>query len=140
MLYQWGLADRVRCSEAEKNECKEHIGYLLTLASRAHKDGLLSLEDDIKKMPRGFLRTILQLGSSGSPPQIIREIAEKRLFLSDQNGAALMRRLIELEFVIDAVNDRDPVTMQTKLYGLMDMDPDGLQPQQADSLSECQQS
>ena len=140
MLYQWGLADRVRCSETEKDECKEHIGYLLTLASRAHKDGLLSLEDDIKEMPRGFLRTILQLGSSGSPAQIIREIAEKRLILSDQHGAALLRRLIELEFVIDAVNDCDPVTMQTKLYGLMDTDPDGLQPQQADSLSECQQS
>ena len=112
----------------------------MTLASRAHKDGLLSLEDDIKEMPRGFLRTILQLGSSGSPAQIIREIAEKRLLLSDQNGAALMRRLIELEFVIDAVNDLDPVTIQTKLHGLLDIDPDGLQTLQANPMSECQQS
>ncbi len=140
MLYQWGLADRVCCSEAEKNECIAHIGYLLTLASRAHKDGLLSLEDEIKEMPRGFLRTILQLGSSGTPPNTIREIAEKRLLLSDQNGAALLRRLIELEFVIDAVNDLDPVTIQTKLHGLLDIDPDGLQPQQANPMSECQQS
>ncbi len=139
MLYQWGLADRVNCSKAEKDECKEYIGYLLALASRAHKDGLLSLEDEIKEMPKGFLRTMLQLGSSGTPSRIIREMAEKRLLISDQHGAALLRRLVELEFVIDAVNDCDPVTIQTKLYGLLDIDPDGLQPQQEDALSECQE-
>ena len=99
----------------------------MPLASKAFKDGLLLLEDDIKEMPKGFLRTILQLGVSGAHPQIIREAAEKRLLLSDQHGAALLRRLIELEFVIDVVNDRDPVTIQTKLYGLLDIDPDGLQ-------------
>ncbi len=128
MLYQWGLADRVNCSEAEKNECKAYIAHLLPLASKARKDGLLSLEDDIQEMPRGFLRTILELGVSGTPPQIISEAAEKRLLLSDQHGAALLRRLIELEFVMDVVNNHEPATIQTKLYGLLDIDPDGFQP------------
>ena len=112
----------------------------MTLASKARKDGLLSLEDDIKEMPGSFLRTILQLGVSGTPAQVIREAAEKRLLLSDQHGVALLRRLIELEFVIDAVNDYDPVTIMTKLYGLLDLDPDGFQPLQPDSMSQCQQS
>ncbi|MEA3226121.1 MAG: hypothetical protein U9Q07_09235, partial [Planctomycetota bacterium] len=79
MLYQLGLSDRVHCSEAEKDECKEYVGHLLPLASKACKDGLLLLEDDIREMPKGFLRTILQLGVGGAAPEIIREAAEKRL-------------------------------------------------------------
>ena len=130
MLYQCGLADRAQCSQDEKNECKAHITYLLTLARKSHKDGLLSLEDDIKEMPKSFLRTILQLGVSGNTPDIIREAMEKRLLLSDKSGVDLMLRLIELEFVIDVVNNRDPVTTQTKLYGLLDIDPDAFQPPQ----------
>ncbi len=130
MLYQLGLSDRVHCSEAEKDECKEYIEHLLPLACKASKDGLLLLEDDIKEMPKSFLRTILQLGLSGTPAETIREAAEKRLLLSDQHGADLLRRLIELEFVIDVVNNYDPLTIQTKLYGLLDIDPDGPQPLQ----------
>ncbi len=124
MLYQCGLADRVQCSQDQKNECKAHIAHLLTLARKSHKDGLLSLEDDIKEMPKGFLRTVLQLGVSGNTPEIIREAMEKRLLLSDKSGVDLMLRLIDLEFVIDVVNNRDPVTTQTKLFGLLDIDPD----------------
>ncbi len=126
MLYQLGLADRVQCSQDEKSECEAHIMYLLALASKSHKDGLLSLEDDIKEMSRSFLRTVLQLGVSGNAPEIIREAMEKRLLLSDKSGVDLMLRLIELEFVIDVVNNRDPVTTQTKLCGLLDIDPDAL--------------
>lgn len=130
MLYQCGLADRAQCSQDEKSECKEYITYLLKLACRSQTDGLLSLEDDIKEMPKSFLRTILQLAVSGAMPEIIREAMEKRLLLSDHSGVDLMRRLIELEFVIDIVKNRDPVTIQTKLYGLLDIDPEGFQPLQ----------
>jgi len=130
MLYQCGLADRTQCSQDEKSQCKAYVTHLLKLACRSHKDGLLSLEDDIKEMPKSFLRTILQLAVSGSTPEIIREAMEKRLLLSDHSGVDLMRRLIELEFVIDIVKNRDPVTIQTKLYGLLDIDPEGFQPLQ----------
>ena len=130
MLYQRELADRVKCTQDDKSECKAYIRHLLKLACKSHNDGLLSLEDNIKEMPKSFLRTILQLGVSGNTPEIIREAMEKRLLLTDQNGADLLRRLIELEFVIDLVNNRDPVTIQTKLYGLLDIDPEGFQPLQ----------
>ena len=130
MLYQCGLADRTQCSQDEKSQCKAYVTHLLKLACRSQKDGLLSLEDDIKEMPKSFLRTILQLAVSGSTPEIIREAMEKRLLLSDHSGVDLMRRLIELEFVIDIVKNRDPVTIQTKLYGLLDIDPEGFQPLQ----------
>ena len=130
MLYQCGLADRTQCSQDEKSECKAYVAHLLTLACKSHKDGLLSLEDDIKEMPRSFLCTLLQLGVSGTTPEIIREAMEKRLLLSDRSGVDLMRSLIELEFVIEIVNNRDPATIQTKLYGLLDIDPDGFQSQE----------
>ena len=124
MLYEWGLCDRVRCTDAEKKECEVLIEELIALAVKVHEKGLLSLEDDIKEMPKGYLRTLLQLGVHGNPPEVIRDIMEKRLLVAGLQGGELLRRLIELEFTIEIVRSSDTGTIRIKLYGLLDMDPD----------------
>ncbi len=58
MLYEWGLGDRVSCTDAEKKACEKLIQELIALAAKVHDQGLLALEDDIKKMPKGYLRTL----------------------------------------------------------------------------------
>ncbi len=124
MLYEWGLGDRVSCTDAEKKACETLIEELIALAIKVHDQGLLALEDDIKKMPKGYLRTLLQLGVNGNSPEVIRDIMEKRLLVAGPRGEALLRRLIELEFLIEIVRSSDTGTIRIKLYGLLDMDPD----------------
>ncbi len=124
MLYEWGLGDRINCTDAEKKDCEALIEKLVALAIKVHEKGLLSLEDDIKAMPKGYLRTLLQLGVNGNSPEVIRDIMEKRLLVAGLKGGALLRRLIELEFIIEIVRSSDTGTIRIKLYGLLDMDPD----------------
>jgi hypothetical protein len=124
VLYEWGLGDRISCTDAEKKDCEGLIEDLIALAVKVHEQGLLSLEDDIKEMPTGYLRTLLQLGVHGNSPEVIRDIMEKRLLVAGLQGVALLRRLIELEFIIEIVRASDTATIRIKLYGLLDMDPD----------------
>jgi len=124
VLYEWGLCDRVSCTDAEKKDCEALIEELVVLAKKVHEQGLLSLEDDIKEMPKGYLRTLLQLGVHANSPEVIRDIMEKRLLVAGLKGGALLRRLIELEFIVEIVRASDTGTIRIKLYGLLDMDPD----------------
>jgi len=127
VLYEWCLCDRVSCTDAEKKDCEALIKGLIALAIKVHEKGLLSLEDDIMEMPKGYLRTLIQLGVNGNSPEVIRDIMEKRLLVAGLQGEALLRRLIELEFVIEIVRASDTGTIRIKLYGLLDMDPDEIQ-------------
>lgn len=127
MLYEWSLGDRVSCTDAEKKDCEALIEELIALSVKVHDQGLLSLEDNIKAMPKGYLRTLLQLGVHGNSPEVIRDIMEKRLLVSGLRGVALLRRLIELEFIIEIVRASDTATIRIKLYGLIDVDPDEVQ-------------
>ena len=43
MLYEWGLGDRISCTDAEKKDCEGLIEDLIALAVKVHDQGLLSL-------------------------------------------------------------------------------------------------
>ena len=73
------------------------------------------------------IRTIQRMKQAGETITCLTAYDALMARLLDRSGVDLMRSLIELEFVIEIVNNRDPATIQTKLYGLLDIDPDGFQ-------------
>ena len=127
MLYEWGLAERVSCTDAEKAQCQVLIGELLEQTSRVQKEGLLSLEETLQEIPRGFLHTALQLTVAKIKPDVVRDILEKRILLSDLKGAALLRRIIQMEFAICLTQNFGEAATRTILNALLDIDREGVE-------------
>lgn len=126
MLYVWGLAERVSCTDAEKKQCQDLIDELLEQTSRVQNEGLLCLEETLQKIPRGFLHTTLQLTVANIEPNVMREILEKRILLSDIKGVALLRRIIQLEFSMCLTNNYGEESTRTILNALLDIDREGV--------------
>ena len=126
MLYVWGLAERVSCTDAEKTQCQDLIDELLEQTSRVQNEGLLCLEETLQQIPRGFLHTALQLTVAKIEPDVMREILEKRILLSVLNGAALLRRIIQLEFAMCLTQNYGAESTRTILNALLDIDREGV--------------
>ncbi len=126
MLYVWGLAERVSCTDAEKTKCQDLIEELLEQTSRVQNEGLLCLEETLQEIPRGFLHTALQLTVAKIEPDIMREVLEKRILLSDIKGAALLRRIIQLEFALCLAQNFGEESTRTILNALLDIDREGV--------------
>jgi chemotaxis protein MotA len=63
----------------------EIIDLLVGLALKARKEGILSLQNDIKDIPDDFLRKGMELMTDGSDPHLLRELMETELsFLEEQ--------------------------------------------------------
>ncbi len=122
VLYVWGLAERVSCTDAEKTQCQDLIEELLEQTSRVQNEGLLCLEETLQQIPRGFLHTALQLTVANIEPDVMREILEKRILLSDIKGVALLRRIIQLEFAICLTQNYGEESTRTMLNALLDID------------------
>ncbi len=127
MLYVWGLAERVSCTDAEKAQCQDLIEELLEQTSRVQRKGLLSLEETLQEIPRGFLHTALQLTAAKIEPETVRDILEKRILLSDTKGAALLRRIIQMEFAICLTRNFGEEPTRTILNALLDIDREGVE-------------
>lgn len=57
----------------------EIIDLLVTLALKARKEGILSLQGDIRDIENDFLRRGLELMTDGTDPNLLREIMETEL-------------------------------------------------------------
>ena len=57
----------------------ETIDQLVSFADRARKEGLLSLEDDLKTIDDPFLRRGLQLAIDGADPEVVQEIMDSEV-------------------------------------------------------------
>ena len=87
---------------------------------------MLCLEETLQEIPRGFLHTALQLTVAKIEPDIMREVLEKRILLSDIKGAALLRRIIQLEFALCLAQNFGEESTRTILNGLLDIDREGV--------------
>jgi chemotaxis protein MotA len=64
---------------AQKIESGPTIDVLVKLAERARREGLLALEDDVRKLENPFLRKGLELAIDGTNSDDLREIMESEI-------------------------------------------------------------
>jgi chemotaxis protein MotA len=64
---------------AKKIEATETIDVLVKLADRARREGLLALEDEVRKVEDPFLRNGLELAIDGTDSEDLREIMEAEI-------------------------------------------------------------
>jgi chemotaxis protein MotA len=64
---------------AKKIEATETIDVLVKLADRARREGLLALEDEVRKVEDPFLRKGLELAIDGTDSEDLREIMESEI-------------------------------------------------------------
>jgi chemotaxis protein MotA len=62
------------------------VARLVELAYRARRQGLLSVEGEVAKLPDPFMRRTLQLVIDGFPPNQVREIMEMDLTQKEESG------------------------------------------------------
>jgi len=68
-----------RAMLAKKIEGSETIDVLVKLADRARREGLLALEDEVRKVEDPFLRKGLELAIDGTDSDDLREIMESEI-------------------------------------------------------------
>jgi chemotaxis protein MotA len=69
----------------------EQVNRLVELAQRARREGLLSLDRELKNLPDPFWRRGLQLLIDGFPPAQVKEVMEMELAYQEEVGAGPAR-------------------------------------------------
>jgi chemotaxis protein MotA len=69
-----------------RDETPDQAARLVELAYRARRQGLLSVEGEVAKLPDAFMRRSLQLVIDGFPHQQVREIMEMDLAQREESG------------------------------------------------------
>ncbi|OGP73039.1 MAG: hypothetical protein A2Y80_07385 [Deltaproteobacteria bacterium RBG_13_58_19] len=69
-----------------KDEGPAQLVHIFELAYRARREGLLSLEEELEKLPDPFLRRGLQLVIDGFPAHQVREVLEMELANQGEAG------------------------------------------------------
>jgi chemotaxis protein MotA len=68
------------------DDTPDQVARLVELAYRARRQGLLSVEGEVAKLPDPFMRRSLQLVIDGFPPNQVREIMEMDLTQQEESG------------------------------------------------------
>jgi hypothetical protein len=100
MEYDWGFAQKIKCSQEEKRHCMELAAGLVSLATKGRRHGLLSLMQDAEESASFLLRKGLHLILDGVKSNIIREILELHIVSGDYRGKQLLERCLILEGVL----------------------------------------
>jgi chemotaxis protein MotA len=87
------LMDALRAAPSvffeSKANPKATIDLLISLATKARKEGILALQSDIPKIENAFLRKGMELMTDGTDPSLLRDIMETELgVFEDDFGAA----------------------------------------------------
>jgi chemotaxis protein MotA len=69
-----------------QDETPAQVSRLVELAYQARRQGLLSVEGEVAKIPDPFMRRSLELVIDGFPPNQVREIMEMDLTQKEENG------------------------------------------------------
>jgi chemotaxis protein MotA len=69
-----------------QDQTPAQISRLVELAYRARRQGLLSVEGEVAKLPDPFMRRSLELVIDGFPPNQVREIMEMDLTQREESG------------------------------------------------------
>lgn len=105
----------IKCSQEEKRECLDTLDKILEVSRKAHKRGLLALEDDACIISNKFFRKGLELLLYGMEPLALREILENYIIVGNYNGKELLERVLILEGILSIQMGDYPWVIREKL-------------------------
>lgn len=77
---QWSL----KCFLGNPDNPLEIAKFLMTVANKARKEGILALQNDIKDVENAFLRKGLELMTDGTDPKLLRDLLETELHMFEE--------------------------------------------------------
>lgn len=105
----------IKCSFEEKKECLETLDKILEVSRKAHKKGLLALEDETIDAPNKFFHKGLELLLYGMEPLALREILENYIIVGNYEGKAHLERVLILEGILSIQMGDYPWVIREKL-------------------------
>jgi hypothetical protein len=116
--YDWEFAQRIQCRVEDKRECFDLILKLRKYAGMIRQQGFLALEEELKQ-PDEFLAISIQMGIDGVPPQLFRDIQERRILVDNCTGKELLRRVIITEAMASILSEDTYLIFHYKLLSYL---------------------
>lgn len=107
-------AERLRCAEEEKMECLETVRLLAGANEIARRNGLLSLEDFLKRIDDPFFQDCARYIIDAYDPDKVWEVYERMLMAGDYHGKEFLRNLLIAQgmLAIQAAETKDGLVLQ----------------------------
>jgi hypothetical protein len=118
MRLDWEFGERIQCSEAEKKECMALVDQISTMATKAKRNGLLSLVQEADQTSHFLLRKGLQLVLEGVSPSMVEKTLHYYVLSGKYYGKELLTRCIILEGVLAIQNGINPAIIKELLLSL----------------------
>jgi len=99
MIYDIAIREKIEISDEEKQKSIKLLFIILSIGKKAHLEGLLSIENDIKHIEDEFLKHGLQLVVNGTDPDDIQEILSNHVTFCKHTG----KRLLEMLIIVSGV-------------------------------------
>jgi hypothetical protein len=122
MEYNWGFAQKIQCSQEERQQCVELAADMVDLATKGRRSGLMALMQEAEENPSFLLRKGLQLILDGVKPDIVREILEFHIGAGNYSGRELLERCLILEGVLALQNGVHPKIVKELMMSLLGED------------------
>lgn len=105
----------IDCSKEEKKECLDTVDKILTVSRKAHKKGLLALEEDTCISGSKFFKKGIELLLYGIEPLVLRKILENYILVGNYKGKELLKRILILEGILSIQMGDYPWVIREKL-------------------------
>ncbi|HNI97240.1 MAG TPA: hypothetical protein PKN56_00440 [Leptospiraceae bacterium] len=121
MNIDWELAERIQCTDAEREECVPLMKTLVSFAQKSKAGGLLVLDDEVDNIrtsvegTASFFKTGIELVIDGTDPEIIAEILSFKIMAGNYKGLPLLMRCIILAGVMGIQAGDNPRILADKL-------------------------
>jgi hypothetical protein len=118
MKLDWEFGERIQCSKDEKKECMALVAEIVSMATKAKRNGLLSLVQDAEETSHFLLRKGLQQILEGVSPQMVEKALQYYILSGNHQGKELLMRYIILEGVLAIQNGVNPTIIKELLVSL----------------------
>lgn len=118
MLRDLSLAAKAACSKDDQESLIPLIKQLKELTIKAHKAGVLSLEDELRYLIDPFLKIGVELIIDKTDPECVRDILDSDIYYNESNGRELLKKIIIREGLlrIQAGDTPRNVLLCTKIF------------------------
>jgi hypothetical protein len=129
MIIDWQSAERMQCSRAERIQLVPLIDLVVQASEKARREGLLALEDDVRKYAFPLFKLGMHLVVDGTDPTLIDSILTSRILSENKSGKDLLEQMIIHDAVLSIQSGDNPRLLVLKCFALMGADATELQEQ-----------
>ena len=118
MEFERMIFEQINAKAIEKNQYLPTVKLLLQYSIRAQMLGLLMLEDLIPEMKDPFLASGIQFIVDGTDPDLVREILQRKIIVSDESPERIFECCILLEGILSIQRGDFSSVFLGVLYGV----------------------